>query len=268
MWDGRDAITTALFVLGPELTFYKKGKRMDLLFIRHGEPGEDGSLTEIGKREAQLLTERLARLDVLEYNVSPLTRARETAEPVLKKLGRAGIERPWLREFDIPVARPDLQGMSFVPWDWLPQDWLEDTRLRSTEHWTENEVFRDAGVGTAYDDVICSFDALLGEHGYERDGNFYRVRRGNEDTLAFICHFGLICVLLSHLLNCAPMVLWQGLALPPSSVTTLHTEERRPGIAVFRAASVGDISHLYAAGVEPSFAGRFCTMYGNGQRVD
>ena len=187
----------------------------------------------------------------------------------LKKLGRTGIERSWLREFEIPVARPDRQGgMSAVPWDWLPQDWLRDPRLLSAEHWTENEVFKAASVGAKYENVIRSFDALLSEHGYERDGRLYRVRRGNDDTLAFVCHFGLIGVLLSHLLNCSPMVLWQGLALPPSSVTTVHTEERRPGIAVFRAASVGDISHLYAAGVEPTFSARFCTQYGNGQRQD
>ena len=241
---------------------------MDLLFIRHGEPGEDGGLTERGKREAGLLAERLAGLDVAEYYVSPLQRARETAQPVLKKLEREGLVCPWLREFDVPVARPDLEGMSCVPWDWLPQDWLADPRFLSEEGWRENEVFRRAAVGDAYDGVIRAFDALLAEHGYERDGRLYRVRRGSDETLAFICHFGLICVLLSHLLNCSPMVLWQGLALPPSSVTTLHTEERRPGTAVFRAASVGDISHLWAAGAEPSFAGRFCTNYGNGQRID
>ncbi len=240
---------------------------MDLLLIRHGEPGADGGLTEGGKREANLLAERLAKLDIKQYNVSPLQRARETAAPVLEMLGREGIERLWLREFEIPVARPDLQRMSFVPWDWLPQDWLADPRF-FTEDWRKNEIFQAAAVGEAYDDVVSSFDALLAEHGYEREGRFYRVRQGNDDVLAFICHFGLICVLLSHLFNCSPMVLWHGLALPPSSVTTIHTEERRPGIAVFRAASVGDISHLYAAGVEPSFSARFCTRYGNGQRID
>lgn len=242
---------------------------MDLLFIRHGEPGPDGALTEKGKREARLLAERLAALDVLEYNVSPLLRARQTAQPVLEKLGREGIERPWLREFEIPVARPDRQGArSKVPWDWLPQDWLAEPRFLSESQWRESEVFRAAAVGEAYDGVIRAFDALLAEHGYERDGRFYRVRRGNDDTLAFICHFGLICVLLSHLFQCSPMVLWHGMALPTSSVTTLHTEERRPGIAVFRAASLGDISHLYAAGEAPSFSARFCTQYGNGQRQD
>ena len=81
---------------------------MDLLLIRHGEPGADGGLTEGGKREANLLAERLAKLDIKQYNVSPLQRARETAAPVLEMLGREGIERLWLREFEIPVARPDL----------------------------------------------------------------------------------------------------------------------------------------------------------------
>ena len=33
---------------------------MDLLLIRHGEPAEDGGLTEAGRREARLPAERLA----------------------------------------------------------------------------------------------------------------------------------------------------------------------------------------------------------------
>ena len=241
---------------------------MDLLFIRHGEPGADGALTEAGRREAALLAERLAALNVCEYNVSPLLRAQQTAAPTLRRLGCEGIVRPWLREFEIPVVRPDRPEPGNVPWDWLPQDWLAEPCFLSESAWRENGRFRDAGVGEAYDGVIRAFDALLAEHGYERDGRLYRVRRGSDDTLAFICHFGLICVLLSHLLSCSPMVLWHGLALPTSSVTTLHTEERRPGLAVFRAAALGDVSHLYAAGVEPSFHARFCTQYGNGQRRD
>ena len=64
------------------------------------------------------------------------------------------------------------------------------------------------------------------------------------------------------------MVLWHGLCMAPSSVTTVYTEERRPGTAAFRAAAIGDVSHLLAKGTEPSFAARFCEVYGNGERVD
>ena len=241
---------------------------MDLLFIRHGEPAEEDRLTEAGKYEALLLAERLSGVNIRAYFVSPLQRAKETAVPILEKTGRSAIECPWLTEFEKRVARPDLQGLSWVPWDWLPQDWLSDPRFLSVEHWREHEAFREAGVGEAYDTVVNAFDALLAEYGYERERLFYRARQPNEDTLAFICHFGVSCLLMSHLLNCSPMILWQGLAIPPSSVTTFHSEERRPGIAIFRASSIGDISHLSAAGLKPSFACRFCTVYGNGERID
>ena len=31
---------------------------------------------------------------------------------------------------------------------------------------------------------------------------------------------------------------------------------------------IGDTAHLYMNGAEPSLAGRFCEVYGNGDRVD
>ena len=132
----------------------------------------------------------------------------------------------------------------------------------------ENEIFQEAGVGEACERVVREFDALLSAYGYVRDGLLYRVEKPNTDTLVFFCHLGLGCLLMSHLMNCSPMVLWQGTALAPTSVSVLYTEERRPGFAAFRAQSIGDVSHLYAAGVEPSFAARFCEVYGNGDRVD
>ena len=243
---------------------------MKLLIIRHGDPDyEHDDLTEVGKREARCLAARIAPMKVKEYFVSPLGRAKATAAPTLEKAGRQATEYDWLRELSIPIARPDKNGeLSRVPWDWLPQDWLRDTRLLSAEHWMENEVMQGGRVGEAYEQVTREFDALLARYGYVREGLLYRVREPNEDTLVFFCHLGLGCALLSHLMNCSPMVLWQGTVMAPSSVSVVYTEERRPGYASFRAASIGDVSHLYAAGLEPSFAARFCETCGNGDRVD
>jgi probable phosphoglycerate mutase len=69
--------------------------------------------------------------------------------------------------------------------------------------------------------------------------------------------------MLGHLLGISPMVLWHGFCAAPASVTTLITEERREGAAAFRAISFGDTSHLYAAGMKPSFSARFCESYSN-----
>lgn len=243
---------------------------MKLLIIRHADPDyEHDDLTPAGKREAELLAKRIAPMEIKDYFVSPLGRAKATAAPTLALAGRTATEYDWLREFSIPVERPDRGGeLSRIPWDWLPADFLADPRLLSVERWRENEVMQKARVGEAYDRVVSEFDALLARYGYVRDGLLYRVREPNEDTLAFFCHLGLGCLLLSHLMNCSPMVLWQGTAIAPSSVSVIYTEERRPGAAAFRAASLGDVSHLWAAGVEPSFAARFCEVYGNGDRID
>ncbi len=242
---------------------------MRLLLIRHGDPDYAlDSLTETGKIEAELLSHRIAPQEIARYYVSTMGRARETAAPTLKLAGREGIERDWLREFSVPIQRPDREEITNIPWDWLPQDWLAEPLFLDPERWSEPEVFRNSQIREAYDSVTRAFDEVLSEFGYRREGPHYRVERQSSETIAFFCHLGVSCVLMSHLMHVSPMVLWHGLAMPPSSVTTIYSEERRPGTAIFRASSVGDISHLWAAGREPSFSARFCETYGNGQRVD
>lgn len=69
--------------------------------------------------------------------------------------------------------------------------------------------------------------------------------------------------MLSHLLNVSPMVMWHGFCAAPSSITSIYTEERRRGTALFRVNEFGSTVHLYAAGEKPSFAARFCECYDN-----
>lgn len=237
---------------------------MKLLIVRHGDPYyEIDSLTEKGWREVEYLSEKLTRLDVKEFYVSPLGRAKDTASITLKKMGRTAIECDWLREFDHFIYRPDVEGKRMITWDWLPQDWTADERFFHYDQWYLNEREQEGRIKEAYDSVIEKFDALLAKHGYVREGHYYRAEQANNDTIVLFCHFGLECVLLSRLLNISPMVLWHGFCAAPSSVTTLTTEERRKGIAYFRMSAFGDISHLYAHDEQPAFAARFCEAYDN-----
>ena len=177
-------------------------------------------------------------------------------------------------QFRAPIRRPDRPEQESVCWDWLPQDWAGEPRFYLPDRWHEPEIFRAAGVKEQYDWVTTQFDALLEHHGYKREGNLLgRINAGTGGvpasacasypksktkfyTLVFFCHFGVECVLLSHLLNASPMVLWHGTCAAPSSVTTVVTEERRPGIASFRVTAFGDTSHLYVHGQSPAFSGR------------
>ena len=244
----------------------QKGKKMKLLLIRHGEPDYSiDSLTPKGWREAEYLSEKLVKMDLTDIYVSTMGRAKDTAAPTLQKLNREAVECEWLREFvKVQIHRPDAEkGKTQIAWDWMPGDWTKDARLFSKDHWQENEIMKEGNAKAEYDRVTGCFDKLLAEHGYVRDGAVYRAEKSNCDTLVFFCHFGVIGVLLSHLLNTSPMIIWQGACALPTSVTTLVTEERQQGTAIFRMLSFGDTSHLYVKGEEPSFAARFCECYGS-----
>lgn len=237
---------------------------MRLMIIRHGDPDYSiDSLTLQGWKEAELLAERMAKLDIKEFYVSPLGRAQDTASCTLKKMNRTAKTCEWLREFAPRIRRPDVKDITKISWDWLPQDWTVEPRFYQVETWAEQEIMKEGKAGEEYAWVCQELDAVLAEHGYVREENFYRAQQPNRDTLVFFCHFGAGCVLLSHLLHVSPMILWHGFCAAPTSVTTVYTEERREGIASFRVSAYGDISHLYIAGEEPSFSARFCECYQN-----
>lgn len=236
---------------------------MKLLIVRHADPDYTiDSLTPTGWKEAELLSNRLSGLDVKAFYVSPLGRAKDTASLTLKKMNREATVCDWLREFPPRIFRPD-QETETIAWDWLPADWTKDKRYYDKDVWCTTDIMSAGRVGDEYRHVIEGFDRLLASHGYDREGAYYRAVHANTDTIILFCHFGLECVLLSHLLGISPMVLWHGTCAAPSSVTTLVTEERREGIACFRMSSFGDVSHLYAAGEQPSFAARFCETFEN-----
>ena len=235
---------------------------MRLLIIRHGDPDyKNDCLTERGRMEAGLVADRLSREDITKIYMSPLGRARETAEYTLRAKGMSGEVCEWLREFPILINRPDVSKKD-VAWDWLPKDWTPVEDFYSINTWANAPQMKEANIIEEYNRVVSKLDELIAEHGYVREDNYYRAERANEKTLAFFCHFGLECVLLSHLLNISPVLLWQGFCAPTASVTTLYTEERRKGVAYFRTFGFGDISHFYAAGESAvNTTARFCEMY-------
>lgn len=236
---------------------------MKLLIIRHADPDyEADSLTEQGFKEAELLSKKLSGMDIRAFYVSPLGRAKATAKPTLEKMNQKATECPWLREFAPKIHRPDRENPS-VAWDWLPQDWTKIPEFYDKDAWMNEKHMMEGDVAKEYDWIARSLDELLENYGYVRDGKLYRVIHSNTDTIAFFCHFGLECVLLSHLLSISPMALWHGFCAAPSSVTTLTTEERRKGAASFRINCFGDVSHLYIAGEQPSFSARFCECFEN-----
>lgn len=253
---------------------------MRILLIRHGDPDyEHDTLTEKGWREAALLAKRAPYLQMGDCYLSPLGRAQDTASLPMKETGKTGVTKNWLQEFpayadltaapELRQAYPELREEEKKDnrigciWDMLPSYWTEHEEYYDRTAWRQSLVAKAGNLTELYDEVTGQLDALLAEYGYVREHQHYRVEREHIETVTFFCHYGISCVLLSHLWNVSPFVLWHSLVLAPSSVTEIYTEEREQGVAYWRATRVGDLSHLYAGGEEPSASARFCEVYSN-----
>jgi probable phosphoglycerate mutase len=243
---------------------------MRILIIRHGDPDyEKDTLTEKGKREAALLAEKFRKEKIDFFYSSPLGRAKDTCMYAAKALGKEKevVIKDWLREFDARPITPDRDHPARI-WDMLPQYWSNEDKMYDRHTWFAYPYHKDADTKQKYDLVGRELQNLLAQHGYVREGGYYRVEKPNRDTIALFCHFGIEMVLLSHILGVSPIPLLHGFTALPSSVTTLYSEERREGIASFRCCGFGDLSHLYAGDEPPSFAARFCETFDSDERHD
>ena len=137
---------------------------MRLLIVRHGDPDyEHDTLTEKGWREAELLSERLSKLPVKEFYVSPLGRAKDTASLTLQKMNREAKECLWLREFDTKIDRPDCPDQKSIAWDWLPEDWTREEEFFRRDLWATQQTMREGLAPGAHEETasVCKRNRTL-----------------------------------------------------------------------------------------------------------
>lgn len=257
---------------------------MRIILIRHGDPDYiHDSLTEKGQEEAKLLANRIREFDpeVTAYFVSPLGRARETADWCLKPLGKTATVLPWIEEFTGRIPDPE-DGHLRLGWDLLPQDWMYDKRCYEADNWWNADVFKGSNCKEAYDRITEGFDALVKEYGYTRKnglsepGHCYRTdwehlpeqaKDGRETTIVIFCHMIATFTILSYVSGIAFPVMAHGFFSAPTGWNVLETEERIPGEAHFRIRAVGDISHLNAAHLPLNDSGFFPGVGGNAENM-
>ena len=234
---------------------------MKLLIIRHGDPDyEHDNVTEKGKREVELLGQRLAKENITKIYCSPLGRARATAAPTCRLTGTEPEILDWLREFPAPDVKVDYTENGVCPWNLAPSFWTKFPE-HFTQEWWRSPVYAGTGIREIAENVWDSFDALIASLGYVRDGLVYHVApeylRGDDRTFAFFCHLGLGNCLLSHIAGVPLPQWWHTVFLPTSSVTTVYMEKHleHRADAIGRIASIGDTSHLYAGGEPVSKSG-------------
>jgi probable phosphoglycerate mutase len=179
---------------------------VELVIVRHAQPEwvrddvavDDPALTDLGRRQAAALAERLASDRFDELLVSPLRRARETMAPVAEVIGKEPVVHDWLAE----IAAPRWAG---TPAETV-QRIFRETRARPVEeHWDGlpgGESFLDF-----HRRVTGGLDGLLGSLGIRRTSDqppLWDVA-APETRLLIVAHGGTDAVLLGHLLGIPPV---------------------------------------------------------------
>ncbi len=232
---------------------------MKILLIRHAEPDyANNTLTKQGFVEAECLSEKLKNSKITNIYCSPLERAVLTAHPLAEKINMDIKICDWMTEFQ---AKIEIGEEKRIPWNILPREWSKEKEVFDIHTWKENKLYSSIDMPEKYDYVTNNLDELLKKHGFTREGIIYK-GDNNDNVIALVCHFGVGMVITSHLTGISPILLWQSMFLPTSSVTEFVTEERVKGEVVFKCKQMGDTSHLYIKNQPVSNSGLFSEFFG------
>jgi broad specificity phosphatase PhoE len=190
---------------------------MELLLIRHARPlrvqsvdgPADPGLSPLGRRQAEALAAWLAAERIDAVYTSPLRRAVETAAPLGEALGVAMTSEAALAEYD-------AEATAYIP--------IEELRAAGDPRWME------------VPDDIAGFQARVGE-GVDRLAAAHPSQR-----IAFVCHGGVINVIVSAVLGVGPQMLFLPAYTSISRVLIASTGQRS-------LASLNETGHLRMADV-------------------
>jgi 2,3-bisphosphoglycerate-dependent phosphoglycerate mutase len=225
---------------------------VEIVLLRHGEPDWtpgggtsvlDAALTQRGRVQAEVAAAALAERSFDAIYVSPLRRAQETAEPLVKATGVQPTTLDGLAEISIPlvgVAQPEVDAF-----------FREATQRRLRDHWEGwpgGERFRDFHAR-----VTATVGALLARHAItplvEDEFTVWSVPP-QQHRIAIVAHGGTNAVAITHLLDVAG-VPWEWSRFEMELAAYAVVQSRAIGSSgfVWSLNNFNEIDHLRAAGL-------------------
>lgn len=223
-----------------------------IILLRHGEPDwfpagglsvDDAGLTARGRAQAEAAADILGSQRIDALYVSPLRRARETAAPLAKACGVPAVTLDALAEIGIHTPR-----MSQPEVDHFFMEAMRRPLDRHWEGWPSGESFHDFHAR-----VTGGMSEILARHAMlpERKGEFTVWQLPPRPlSLAVVAHGGTNAVLLTHLLDVAP-VPWEWIRFE-SELAAYSVVQARPlgqHGGVWSLVRFNEVTHLEAAGL-------------------
>ena len=171
---------------------------MKIIFVRHGHPNYQlDCLTELGHPQAESAAERLKDEKIDLFFSSSCGRAYETACHIAQRHKRDVTQLDFIRELRWGIKDTDDYAH---PWA-LADEWVAKGKDVNDADWQNDPEYKGVTLASDYNKVADGFDKWLAEFGYEREGNYYRVARKNDDTVLLASHAGASTAALSHFFN-------------------------------------------------------------------
>jgi probable phosphoglycerate mutase len=200
---------------------------MELVLVRHGEPEwvrdglnvDDPPLTERGHRQAEAMAVELAKEPFDEVLCSPLTRARQTAAPLLARLDKAEVVDEWLEE----IRNPLWHG---TPAEKAEEAFKEERRRVAEDRWRGLDELGGEPVRDFVERMRLGCQLFLSEHGVERVPGELPVWQieSPEQRIALVAHAGTNSVVICHLLGLSPTPWeWERFVLRHASISRLQS---------------------------------------------
>lgn len=218
---------------------------VEIVLVRHAQPQwvldglnlVDPPLTLLGHRQANWLARSLGDEHFDEVLVSPLLRARQTAAPLYRSLGRPEVVDPWLEE----IRDPNWHG---TPAEYAEQAYRELSERPIDARWdglTGGEPMRDF---TARIHVGAS--KFLADRGIQRIDHvlpFWSIAEPGKRIL-LIAHAGTNSVFMCHLLGLEPTPWeWDRFVFGHASVSRLEALPVHDGFT-FSLTSLSSLEHM------------------------
>lgn len=198
---------------------------MEILLVRHGETKwnrelvfrgrRDIPLSERGREQAQLLGQRLAKMQIDAILSSPLARAVQTSQPAAEAL-------------KLDVEHSDaLLDANFGKWSGLSRDEVKEKFPEQFEKWRENPLQMSFDGGDAVRDV--------------RERSFQWLREiAKEDykRIVVVTHRVILKLMLISILEASHDTFWQ-IRFDTCSISALNAGRRK-----FEVQFLNDTHHL------------------------
>jgi probable phosphoglycerate mutase len=218
---------------------------VEIVLVRHGQPAwvqdglryNDPPLTDRGLRQADWMASALASESFDEVLVSPLVRARQTAAPLYRALGRDESIDPWLEE----IRDPEWHG---TPAELVQHAYRELIERQIDAQWDGlhgGEPMRDFTAR-----IRAGATQFLAERGIRRIDHelpFYAIDRPGA-KIALVAHAGTNSVFMCHLLGLEPTPWeWDRFVLGHASVSRVEAIPVADGFT-FSLTSLSNQEHI------------------------